>query len=120
MIAVFDTNIVIDALNGITHVDTEYGLYERVLISQITWMEVMVGTDEGDLKTRNFLETYFEIIAIDTTVAEYAVQLRRTHRLRLPDAIIFATAKAYSATLVTRNTKDFKVEWDAIRIPYQL
>jgi len=32
MIAVFDTNIVIDALNGVAEADTEYGRYERVLI----------------------------------------------------------------------------------------
>ncbi len=32
MIAVFDTNIVIDALNGVAEADTEYSRYERVLI----------------------------------------------------------------------------------------
>ena len=34
MIAVFDTNIVIDALNGIAAADTEYARYKRVLISR--------------------------------------------------------------------------------------
>ena len=43
MIAVFDTNIVIDALNGIADSDAEYQRYARVLISHITWMEVMAG-----------------------------------------------------------------------------
>ena len=47
MIAVFDTNIVIDALNGVELADSEYNRYERVLISLITWMEVLVGA-EGD------------------------------------------------------------------------
>jgi predicted nucleic acid-binding protein len=41
MLAVFDTNIVIDALNGVIEADTEYNRYERVLISRITWMEVL-------------------------------------------------------------------------------
>jgi hypothetical protein len=31
MIAVFDTNIVIDALNGVGNADHEYSRYERVL-----------------------------------------------------------------------------------------
>jgi len=35
--AVFDTNIVIDALNGVSAADVEYRRYERVLISRITW-----------------------------------------------------------------------------------
>ena len=43
MIAVFDTNIVIDALNGVSEADAEYGRYERVMISRVTWMEVLVG-----------------------------------------------------------------------------
>ena len=48
MIAAFDTNIVIDALNGLELADTEYSRYERVLISRITWMEVLVGADGDD------------------------------------------------------------------------
>jgi len=36
MIAVFDTNIVIDALNGVETADAEYSRYERVLISRVT------------------------------------------------------------------------------------
>ncbi|MBI2848608.1 MAG: hypothetical protein HYX88_00545 [Chloroflexi bacterium] len=48
MIAVFDTNIVIDALNGLPEADAEYGHYERVLISRITWMEVLVSRNTKD------------------------------------------------------------------------
>jgi predicted nucleic acid-binding protein len=43
MKAVFDTNLVIDALNGISAADAEYKRYTWVLISRITWMEVLVG-----------------------------------------------------------------------------
>jgi hypothetical protein len=38
MIAVFDTKIVIDALNGVAEADAEYSRYERVLISRVPWM----------------------------------------------------------------------------------
>ncbi len=48
MIAVFDTNIVIDALNGIAKADKEYNLYERVIISRVTWMEILVGEKGND------------------------------------------------------------------------
>ena len=70
MIAVFDTNIVIDALNGLPEADAEYGRYERVLISRITWMEVLIGAQDDDAQLRNFLETHFEIISLDLAVAE--------------------------------------------------
>jgi hypothetical protein len=66
------------------------------------------------------LETHFEIIPLELSIAETAVQLRRTHRMRLPDAIIWATAKTRDAVLVTRNTKDFNHKLDGIRFPYAI
>ena len=120
MIAVFDTNIVIDALNGVAEADDEYSRYERVLISRVTWIEVLIGAEGDDTELRDFLESHFEIIPLDLAVSETAVQLRREHRLRLPDAIIWATARVNDAVLVTRNTKDFKPEWDGIHLPYTL
>jgi predicted nucleic acid-binding protein len=120
MNAVFDTNIVIDALNGVAEADAEYGRYERALISRVTWMEVLIGAKEDDSDLRDFLEVYFEIIPLDLTVAESAVQIRRAHRIRLPDAIIWATARTNDAVLVTRNTKDFDPDWEGIRLPYTL
>jgi predicted nucleic acid-binding protein len=118
--AVFDTNIIIDALNGIPKADAEYGRYEHVFISRITWMEVLVGAQEDDTLLRDFMETHFEIVALDLAVAETAIQLRRSHHLRLPDAIIWATAQTQEAVLVTRNTKDFNPKWEGIRIPYKI
>lgn len=118
--AVFDTNIVIDALNGVAGADTEFALYERVIISRITWMEILVGEEDNDQQVRDFLENNFDIAPIDLTISELAVELRRQHRMRLPDAIILATAKAHDAILVTRNTKDFDPAWGGIRIPYEL
>jgi predicted nucleic acid-binding protein len=119
MIAVLDTNIVIDALNGVSEADAEYARYERVLISRITWMEVLAGAQGDEAQLRDFLETQFEIIPLDLPVAEEAVRLRRAHHMRLPDAIIWATARTQDALLVSRNTKDFNPDWDGIRVPYQ-
>ena len=120
MIAVFDTNIVIDALNGIAEADTEYQRYEQVLISRVTWMEVLAGEKGDDTKVRDFMETKFEIVPIDLDVSEVAVQLRRLHHIKLPDAIVMATANVHKAELVTRDRDDFKSEWGGIRHPYVL
>jgi hypothetical protein len=118
VIAVFDTNIVIDALNGVPDAATEYSRYERVFISRITWMEVLIGAQDDEPQLRDFLDSHFAIISLDLTVAEIAIRLRREYRLHLPDAIIWATAQANQAILVTRNTKDFQFDWDGIRVPY--
>jgi len=120
MIAVFDTNIVIDALNGVTETDSEYRRYERVLLNRISWMEVLVGAQDDEQRVRDFLELHFEIVPLDLEVAERAITARRTHRMRLPDAIIWATAQVNQAVLVTRNTKDFDPAWEGVRVPYQL
>jgi len=120
MLAVFDTNIVIDALNGVEAADTEYSRYERVLISRVSWMEVLVGAGEDDAEVRDFLDTHFEIVPLDLAVAEKAVAIRRAHRIRLPDAVIWATAQVNDAVLVTRNTKDFDPTWEGIHVPYTL
>jgi len=121
MKALFDTNIVIDALNGLPEADAEYLRYDRVLISLITWMEVLIGEPEDDSRVRDFLRTYFEVVPVDFAIAERAIQIRRQYRrIRLPDAIIWATAQVSDAILVTRNTKDFDPGWEGIRVPYKV
>lgn len=120
MKALLDTNILIDYLNGIELARTEINRYERPLISIVSWMEVMVGaTPEEEQTVRNFLNR-FARISIDTAVAETAVKLRRTRRLKLPDAIIWSSAQVHETLLVSRNTKDFSADEPGIRVPYQL
>ncbi len=120
MTAVFDTNIVIDALNGIVAARREYDRYQHVLISRITWIEVLVGTSAEDELTAAFLSDFFVTAPLDRQVAEIAVDLRRTHRAKLPDCIVWATALANGTVLVTRNTRDFPRHAEGIRVPYEL
>lgn len=118
--ALFDTNILIDYLNGALRARDELGLYEERAISIVTWMEVMVGAPASLAEaTRSFLSG-FEVIQLDEAVAERAVELRRIHRMKLPDAIIWASADIRGAILVTRNSKDFPPGDPTIRMPYQL
>jgi predicted nucleic acid-binding protein len=118
MKSVFDTNILIDALEGEPKASEDYSKYETVIISRITWMEVLVGANEDETNIRQFMESYFYVSEIDEAIAEMAVSLKRSFRLKLPDAIIWATAKVNQTILVTRNTKDFKIEWEGIHYPY--
>jgi len=118
--ALFDTNILIDHLNAIPQARAEIERYDDRAISIVTWMEVMIGAAaELEAATRAFLGG-FAILGIDQQVAERAVHLRESHRVRLPDAIIWATAQAHAMLLVTRNTKDFPAGDPGIRLPYRL
>jgi predicted nucleic acid-binding protein len=49
----------------------------------------------------------FQELPVDRAVAERAGRLRRKKGLRLPDALIAATAIEHDCTLVTRNRADF-------------
>ena len=118
--ALFDTNVLIDFLNRVPEARHELERYSDKAISLVTWIEVMVGAEgDLDLPTRAFLNG-FEVIAIDKDVAERAVSLRRTHRIKLQDAVIWASAQANGMLLVTRDTKDFPSDDPGIRMPYRL
>jgi predicted nucleic acid-binding protein len=118
--ALFDTCILIDYLNGIPQARSELALYPEKSISAITWMEVLVGAPPpAEQGTRNFLSS-FRLLEIDNRVREEAVELRRAHRIKLPDGIIWATAKVHGLILITRNTKDFSENSPGVRIPYRL
>jgi predicted nucleic acid-binding protein len=120
MKALLDTNILIDYLNGIEAARDEIARWQQPLISVVTWMEVIVGAGPADeAEVRGFLRR-FRCIGIDAPVAEAAVALRRSRRLRLPDAVIAATAVHEGALLVTRNTRDFPADDPTVRAPYRL
>ncbi len=118
--ALFDTNVLVDYLNAVPQARAELQRYTEKAISIITWMEVMIGAD-GDVEdaTRAFLGG-FDVVVVDRQIAERAVILRRSHRIKLPDAIIWATAQANAMLFVTRNTKDFPADDPGVRMPYKL
>ena len=116
--ALFDTNILIDFLNGNPAARDEFARYEDRAISVITWMEVLVGAAPSVApRTRAWLDT-FRLIGLDQTVADAAVELRQRHRLKLPDAIVWASARAHDMLFVTRDVRDFPSDDPGVRVPY--
>ena len=117
---VFDTNILVDWLNGREQATAELERYPRHRISRISWSEVLAGEP---LQTRDLLLALmapFEIIELDARIASAAADIRQTTRMKLLDAMILATAQVNGAILVTRNTVDFPAQMPGIRVPYTL
>ena len=84
--------------------------FDEHFISVITYMEVL-GYQFRNPKEEEFIREMievFRILFIDQKVADMAIEIRRKCRIKLPDAIIAATAKALNLCLVTRNIHDFK------------
>lgn len=105
-----DTNIIIHYLEG-EHAVVSFlrGNRGELAISSITWMETLsypFNPDE-ELLVRAFLRE-FKMIEISPQVMELSVEIRRMKKMKLPDAIIAASAIHHNLILVSRNIKDFK------------
>ena len=115
-----DTNILIDELRGIPQARIAIDACTSPAISIISWIEVMAGTDASDeAATRAYLSA-FPSIPLTPEIAERAAAIRRNSRLKLPDAIILATAQIEGPLLISRNTKDFPAGQVGVHVPYPL
>jgi predicted nucleic acid-binding protein len=116
-----DSNVLIDVLRGERQaLDWLEVQAEGLAISVISWIEVLVGCEgvETD-RVRSWLEM-FRQLGLDQAVAAEAVACRKEFRMRLPDAVILATARCHGMRLVTRNTRDFPESLGMVLVPYRL
>lgn len=111
---VFDTNILIYYLNRQLPESVKMDVDQSILsgscfMSIITKVEVLGWqghTNESLMAAREFL-SLIEEIELNQTIAECCIQIRNTYKIKLPDAIIAATALVRKQTLMTRNEDDF-------------
>ncbi len=119
--AVFDSCILIDHLKQIkAATDMIFAIPKRI-ISVVTEIELNVGSQyDAPIHTAQRLLELFDIEPLDRSLAIWAADARRDYRLKLPDAVIYATAQRLGIPLVTRNTKDFPADMPGVLIPYKL
>lgn len=115
----FDSNILIDSLNGHQAAREEIAKADSRWISRAVWIEVLSKERGGTIRQIEAFLAGFSIDEVDAAVARHAAALRRERsRLKLADAIILATAQVRHRILVTRNIKDFPANMPGIRVPY--
>lgn len=108
-----DSNAVIDYLGRKFTLPAMEFMSEVVdaipFVSIITKIEVL-GFTTSDTHMRLLADFMNDAVVVELTeeVAQTAIQIRRIHKIKLPDAIIAATALTSSRTLLTRNISDFK------------
>ena len=98
-----DSDVLIDHLRGTRRFDPQG---DTVHYSVVTKAELFAGRGSEEVAVSRLLAPFLEL-PVDRSVAERAGRLRRQKGIRLPDALIAATAIEQDCTLVTRNRADF-------------
>lgn len=99
---VFDTNALVAVAQG-THVLDSAQV--RAAISIISKIEILSWPGLSDEQRTNLRRTLgsMDVIEIDAKVEAFTIDIRLNRQLKLPDAIIAATALSRNAPLVTND-----------------
>jgi predicted nucleic acid-binding protein len=106
-----DTNTLSDyfgekiPLNGLDFIDTLVN--ENPQISVMTRIESLSYLTPQIETFRSFVN-YSTVFDLTEDIILRTIALRRSRRIKIPDAIIAATALEYDLTLITHNTSDFQ------------
>jgi predicted nucleic acid-binding protein len=102
MTGLLDTNVALYLLGGRLAIPLPAGTYG---VSIITEMELLAWpslTKEEEKAVREFL-SQVAICELTASIRARAVRLRKEHRLKLPDAVICATAIEFGVELWTND-----------------
>ena len=82
---------------------------QKPVISVISQIEVLrySGSPENELVLNNFINSSV-IYSLSPAIIQQTIELCRKSKIKLPDAIIAATALSEKFILITRNIDDFK------------
>ena len=108
-----DTNAAIDYLSG-SLPENGQAIMDEVInaipnASVITKIEVL-GFPTSEKASKLLSDFIDAIIVLDLNdeIVNKTIEIRKSHKIKTPDAIIAATALVFGLILITRNTNDFK------------
>ncbi|HJP62312.1 MAG TPA: type II toxin-antitoxin system VapC family toxin [Mucilaginibacter sp.] len=105
---IFDTNVLIYLSKNVLSLDKI--LTYNASISVITKIEAL-GFSFSKVEERRLLRDIcneLEIVPLTDLIAIETIRLRSKNKIKLPDAIIYATALVLKEPLLTNNVADFK------------
>ena len=113
-----DTNIIIYLSRRELELDTFVTDGSHLYISVITYMEALGFQFRSKQEEQTVREicNQFETIGLDEDIVDTVITIKQNKRIKLPDAIIVATALNSKLDLVTANVDDFKNIDDSLRV----
>jgi predicted nucleic acid-binding protein len=117
---VLDTNVIIFASKQMIDVDAFLNTFDEFFVSIITFMEVY-SYEFSNANEKKLIDAFFEgieVIEVNRNIAEMAIEIRKNKqkRIKLPDAIILATAKFLKLPLLTDDWDDFQNVDDSVLV----
>lgn len=105
----FDTNILIYLLNNRLAEKLPSGCYGYSVITEIELLSFPALTVTDAQIITSYLNDIV-LISLTDNIKQKTINLRRTYRIKLPDAIIAATAMETKATLLTNDIALHKID----------
>jgi predicted nucleic acid-binding protein len=109
-----DTSGAIKYLNG-TFPATGLSLIDNIVdiecvLSFVSEIELQVWNpaNPADISIYQSFVSNSTIIGIDSEIVKETIRIRKSNKIKLPDALIAATALMNNLTLIADNDKDFK------------
>jgi len=97
-----DTNILLYWLGDRLQNPLPQGYYFTSIISEIELLSYRGLDSQAEKQIRSLLST-IEVVGIDQSIKELTISLRKAYRLKLPDAVVVATASSIGAILLTND-----------------
>ncbi len=118
---ILDSCILIDMLRRAEPARIYLSSITGASVSIVTHIEVLAGAPDPEAELiASRLLGQFQLCGLTLDVARRAAVIRRASRLKLPDAVIRATAELNDLRIVTRNVRDFPADDPRVLIPYTL
>jgi len=113
-----DSNIVIYLSQKKLAINEVFEEHKTYSISIITYMEILSYnfSDKEEEAFVHKLLSFFKIIDIDKKIADEVIRLKKSRKIKLPDAIIVSTALQTNSTLYTNDkqlhtVKDLNIKY---------
>jgi predicted nucleic acid-binding protein len=118
--ALMDSNVLINFSKKTINSEALYDYFDELNISMITYME-SYGFPFSNIEEKMLIDeivTSADLLEIDLTIADKVIEYRKQKRkkIKLPDAIILATASVHRLALLTDDWDDFQGIDEAVEI----